>query len=135
MSYRDYAVAEALESAVAERGQKAVGRIVGVAHTTIGRWDLTAWPLVAALSLADADEGVRAALLDRLARQHPDNIEAFAAEALVACGRTVAELAADLADRDLSPAEARRALPVVHGLVETASALLTPLRRRAETHR
>lgn len=64
-----FRIAEAIVEHVAESGQNATGRALGVAGTTVGRWGdcLDSWPLSHGLALAQRSPDVRAAMVAFLA--------------------------------------------------------------------
>lgn len=116
-------IAQAVADAVADRGTRAVGNVVGADKSTVSRWgsDLHAWPADALLAIAHTDAGVRDALLTGLAGQaapvRSSDVMRDTHAAISAMGAEVALLAADVADGDVSQAEAKAGRPKIRELM------------------
>lgn len=128
-----HALACALSDAIAERGVRAIGRITGEAHTTILRRgeDLGAWPVSALLSLAEADDAVRSAVLSALSRDDADGaqLEADARATVRDAGAIVASLMDALQDQRITAQERRRLLPDARRLSEDLRRLVAAMER------
>lgn len=117
-------VAMALAASVEDRGQRQVGAIVGHAGSTLSRWggDAGAWSASALISLALADDNVRAAVLEALREgDEPDSrAEAprTACAAIADMSAMVGHLAADIADGKYSRREADARRPELRALMD-----------------
>jgi hypothetical protein len=114
---RTAGISAALHGALSDHGQRAVGDRIDVARSTLQDWgtDIRAWPADKLLEAADAFPEVRAAILDAIAGTAPHGRSSEATRdafgVMVSGNRTMASLATDLADGNLSPTEARARLP------------------------
>lgn len=122
-------VAMALAASVEDRGQRQVGAIIGHAGSTLSRWggDAGAWSASALISLALADDGVRAAVLEALREgdEPAPRSEAprttcvsTACAAIAKMSAMAGHLAADLADGLIRPKDAVARRPEIRALIE-----------------
>lgn len=118
-------IAEAIRVAVEDRGQRAMGLMLGHAGTTIGRWgaDLSSWPAAALIDLAHKDAEVRAAVVESLTIEQapaaPAAVVRDAGQTLRDCAATLAQVSADLADGNISRDEAARELPGIRATLRS----------------
>lgn len=114
---RTAGISAALHGVLTDHGQRVVGDRIDVARSTLQAWgtDIRAWPADKLLESADAFPEVRAAILDAIAGAAPHGRSADATRdafgVMVSGNRALAALATDLADGQLTPAEARAQLP------------------------
>lgn len=116
-------IAQALSDAVADRGTRVVGNLVGADKSTVSRWgsDLRSWPADALLAVAHADDAVRAVLVEAfsgtpLPPRTTDAVRDVHAT-IAALGAEVSLLAGDVADGDVSAREAANGRPKIRELM------------------
>jgi len=118
-------IAAAVASAVEDRGQRAVGAVVGHAGSTLSRWgaDLGAWSASALLALAADDAEVRDVMARALSDGEPPRRMGDAVRescgAIAGMSLAAAHLATDLADGRIDAAEARARRPEIRALLNS----------------
>jgi hypothetical protein len=128
------ALAATVADAIEERGQRAVGRVIGASGQTVGRWgsDLHQWPAAELLTLADTDQHVAAALSARLSGSAPvgRGTDQDARSTLRDAGKTVSDLADALADGHIEDHEKPQLRADVRSLIAALRVLDADLRSK-----
>lgn len=108
-------IAEALDDHVQDVGQRPIGRQLGVAGSTVGRWgvDLDAWPARALLNRARHIPTVKVAVLAYLNDQTQERGDAAAAignahRTMESAAKLIGEIAADVSDGRINRQELAR---------------------------